>query len=419
MPRGVVNWPRVGWAVVGIVLGIALLFVLHSFIGTFVFGVFIYYATRPVYRRLEQYIYPKSLAAATSILALALPAILLFAYLVAIGLQQFGAVTQNLNLGPFQKVITPYIDVSRIVQNPQMVLQEVDVQQLSSFDASAFAPLQTIITEVGRYLGFVGTMLLHLFIMLALAFYLLRDGPRMSRWILEQFGDERGILEAYLRAVDTDFASIFFGNILNAILTGLIGAVSYSALNRIGVNGPVPYPELLGLLTGVASLIPVVGMKLVYVPITLYLLAQQFTQSGSLLFVGLFFFVSFIIVDTLPDLVLRPYVSGRNLHVGTVMFAYIFGPLLFGWYGIFLGPILLVFAYHFARLILPELLSDEPIHQQGDPALMYPSPSALSDPTTRNADDRSGPSRPSRQEQNGSKATMADTDDETDSKSEK
>lgn len=420
MSKGVVNWPRVGWAVVGIVLIIVLLFVLHSFIGTFVFGVFIYYATRPVYRRLERYLYPKSLAAATSILALALPAILLFAYLVAIGLQQFGAVTQNFNLGPFRERIAPYIDVSKIVQNPQMVLQQVDVQQLSTFNVSTFAPLQTIITEVGRYLGFVGTMLLHLFIMLALAFYLLRDGPRMSRWILDQFGDEQGILEAYLRAVDTDFASIFFGNILNAILTGLIGAVSYSALNRIGANGPVPYPELLGLLTGVASLIPVVGMKLVYVPITLYLLAQQITQTGSLVFVGLFFFVSFIVVDTLPDLVLRPYVSGRNLHVGTVMFAYIFGPLLFGWYGIFLGPILLVFAYHFARLVLPELLADEPIRQRSDPAQMFPTSSALADSTQTDSDGGSALSdSSSRQEQNGSKATVADTDDESNSQNEK
>jgi hypothetical protein len=35
------------------------------------------------------------------------------------------------------------------------------------------------------------------------------------------------------------------------------------------------------------------------------------------------------------------------------MLAYIFGPLLFGWYGVFLGPILLVLVVHFARVVLP------------------------------------------------------------------
>lgn len=407
-----INWRRAGWAAIGVTLGLALLFVLHSFIGTFVFGIFIYYATRPMYQRLERYIYPKSLAAAVSILALALPAILLFAYLAAIGLQQFGSVTQNINLGPFQEVIEPYIDVSNLVRNPQLISQRVDIQQLSNFDFSTLAPVQKLLTEVGKYLGFLGNMLLHLFIMLALAFYLLRDGPRASRWLLERFGDERGLLEEYLRAVDTDFASVFFGNILNAVMTGLIGAISYSALNRMASGGTIPYPELLGLLTGVASLIPVVGMKLVYVPVTLYLLAQQFTQSGSLVFVGLFFVISFFIVDTLPDFVLRPYVSGRNLHVGTVMFAYIFGPLLFGWYGLFLGPILLVFAYHFARLVLPELLRNESTART-DPTLVFPSANALS-PSMMDADGRHASDSPAEQKreqsesENGSKTTQID-----------
>jgi len=40
-----------------------------------------------------------------------------------------------------------------------------------------------------------------------------------------------------------------------------------------------------------------------------------------------------------------------------VMLAYIFGPLLFGWYGIFLGPMLLVLLVHFTALVLPELLA--------------------------------------------------------------
>jgi predicted PurR-regulated permease PerM len=47
-----------------------------------------------------------------------------------------------------------------------------------------------------------------------------------------------------------------------------------------------------------------------------------------------------------------------------VMLAYIFGPLLFGWYGIFLGPMLLVLLVHFVALVLPELLAGAPIEPQ-------------------------------------------------------
>jgi len=58
---------------------------------------------------------------------------------------------------------------------------------------------------------------------------------------------------------------------------------------------------------------------------------------------------------------LRPYVSGQNVHVGALMLAYTLGPLLFGWYGLFLMPVLLVLVIQFARIVLPDLLAaDEP-----------------------------------------------------------
>ncbi|MFC6835282.1 AI-2E family transporter [Halomarina ordinaria] len=341
---------KVAWVVVGVALAGAFALVVYSFVGTFIFGLFVYYATRPVYERLKRRIYPPSLAALVSLFVLALPALSLFAYVVAVGIQEYQrlSVREGIDLGPLEPLIRPYIDVSYIVEDPQTLLND---PTLRDFAQQAF-------NDALGYLGFIGNALLHVFVVLALAFYLLRDGGRFSRWFYRRFDDRRGILRDYCRAVDTDLASIFFGNILNAVFTGIIGAVSYTLLNEVVPGQPVPYPTLLGLLTGAASLIPVVGMKLVYFPLTGYLLVQQYTTGGPLWFVVLFFAVSFVVVDSVPDFVLRPYVSGRNLHIGMVMFAYIFGPLLFGWYGIFLGPVLLVFIYHFATLVLPELLSE-------------------------------------------------------------
>ena len=61
-------------------------------------------------------------------------------------------------------------------------------------------------------------------------------------------------------------------------------------------------------------------------------------------FVGAFVFALFI------------YYSTRRVHTGSVMFAYVLGPLLFGWYGLFLGPMILVFVTHFGLVVVPELL---------------------------------------------------------------
>ena len=346
------------WSAAAILFAVVI-FVVYSFVGTFVFGIFIYYATRPAFKRIYRRL-PKrtivgrdprrTIAAVLALLVLALPVLALLGYTVAIALQE-AANLQQVDLGPLGGFIEPYVNVSRIVENPAGILEQ---------DGGVEAIRRAGTTALG-YLGVLGTGLLHLFVMFALAFYLLRDGPKLSRWVL-RYGDGNGVLQAYARAVDADLKSIFFGNILNAIITGAIGALSYSLLNLVAPPGlSIPYPALTGLLAGAASLIPVVGMKLVYVPVLGYLGFRAALAGTGFSFVFLFFAVSFVIVDSVPDFFLRPYVSGRNLHVGMVMFAYILGPLMFGWYGIFLGPMILVFVMHFARIILPELLSKEPV----------------------------------------------------------
>ncbi|MFB6108667.1 MAG: AI-2E family transporter [Haloplanus sp.] len=377
---------HLGWWSLGLALGAAVAFVVYSFIGTFVFGVFLYYATRPIYSRLRRVIRPASLAA-VSLFALALPALALVAYALSIGVREL---LKYVNGRSFDLSRWPFLD-------PQTLNHLVDPATLVGTDLEQFLTngnfqsLLGSVSSAANTLTVVGVGAVHLFVMLALAFYLLRDGRRLSKWILSRFGDDRGVLEAYLRAVDNDFNNIFFGNILNAVLTGAIGVVSYSLLNAYAPPGArIPAAPLIGLLAGVASLIPVVGMKLVYFPVAIYLGAvAAITDPTTLWFVAVFVVVSFIVVDTIPDLVLRPYVSGRSLHVGSLMLAYTFGPLMFGWYGIFLLPMILVLVIHFARLVLPELVQAEPIQ----PYTVDPS-NLTTDPTSRDAEEFDGDSVP-------------------------
>ena len=353
-----INWPRAAWIGFGVVLAGAVAFVLHSFVGTFVFGVFIYYATRRLHRKVRRRIGPPSVAAAVSLLLLALPALVLLYYTAAIVLQELDRATARLHdaetraqIGPYLDVVEPYLELSTILQDPTAILTgSGGIEALSGTLLAAFA-----------YLGVVGTALLHLFVMFAIAFYLLRDGPQLARWATN-FTDKHGVLDHYFRKVDRSLDKVFYGNILNAIITGSVGAIAFSLLNLVA-PAPVhiPYPALTGLLAEFASLIPIVGMKLVYVPLGIYLAGVAAVDGQGWWFVGLFVGVSLVVVDTIPDLVVRPYVSGGTLHVGALMFAYVLGPLLFGWYGIFLGPMILVLVVHFVRIVLPELLAGTPI----------------------------------------------------------
>ncbi|GGN89871.1 AI-2E family transporter [Haloarcula pellucida] len=365
-----VDWPRAFWIGFGVILAATLLFVLYTFIGTFVFGIFLYYATRPLYRRVYRRVRQRTIAAMLSLFLLAFPVIILLYYTIAIALQEFDRFADTADIGPYASFVEPYLDVSDHVQNPQALLS----------DAAGPGAIVDTLGQFVNYLGFVGTGLVHGFVMFAVAFYLLRDGPRLAEWA-KNFLDHRGVLDRYFHEVDRSFHKVFYGNILNAIVTGAIGAISFSLVDVVAPAGAsVPYPALIGLLAGAASLIPIIGMKIVYVPMAAYLGIQAALGGGEWWFVALFTGVAFVVVDTIPDLLVRPYVSsgksfsiGRfgardteetaaaGLHTGTLMFAYILGPFLFGWYGIFLAPMLLVFVVQFARFVLPELIEGEPV----------------------------------------------------------
>jgi len=370
---------RAAWWAFGLALVLAFGFVLHSFVGTFVFGVFIYYATRPIYSRLRRRVRPASLAAAVAIVALALPALALFGYALLVAVRELQRLTDDAAFDA-----SPYLglnpDLLAVVSNPRRLAETdlsgyVDAALLDSISRTAGSAIESV--------AVLGVGAVHLFVMLALAFYLLRDDHRIARWAVGRFGDDRGVLAEYARAVDRDLSSIFFGNILNAVLTGTIGVIVYSSLDAVApASLGVPVPALVGALAGVASLIPVVGMKLVYVPVALYLAGVSAVMglSDALWFALTFAAVSLVVVDTIPDLVLRPYVSGRSLHVGAVMLAYTLGPLLFGWYGIFLLPMVLVFGVQFARVVLPALLHSEPLRPYAvDPVYLADDPEPEAD----------------------------------------
>ncbi len=394
------DWWRIGWITLGVALAALVGYVVLAFLGTFVTGIFLYYATRPFHDRIQRVVRQPTLATLLTLLALAVPILALIGYTVAITIQELNEFAQQRDLSGLEDAIAPYLDYSSFVRDPAALLG-----QLGSAD-QVFGALSSVL----GYLGLAVTILLHVFVVLAVAFYLLRDGHRIRR-TLDLLTERHEPLERYVDAVDDSLTKVFFGNLLNALITAAIGAVAYSLLNLVAPpNLAIPYPALVGVLAGIASLIPVVGMKIVWIPLTGFLAVWASMAGGGWGFVALVTGVSIVVVDAIPDLLLRPYVSGRSLHVGSVMLAYILGPLLFGWYGIFLGPLLLVVVVHFYRLVLPELLAGDTLQAR---AAGTTTPSTDSPPDTP-AD---APAAETVEEATGSEAGDEDVDAESHEKS--
>ncbi|WP_435175541.1 AI-2E family transporter [Halorussus sp. AFM4] len=354
---------RIAWWLVAVGLAVAVGYVVASFLGTFLLGLFVYYATRPMYRPLLGRIGQPTLTAVTALFGLALPGLVLLGYTVVVSVRELSSLA-GVGADELEGVVGSELNLARLLDVQQLsgLLQTTPQrlqQQLRQFAAERGADaVREILASVVAVLGVLASAALGIVIVLVVAFYLLRDDHRLAAWFRDEVAGDDSPTVAFARAVDDDLETVYFGNILTAFVIAIVAAVVFNALDMAAPAAvSVPSPTLLGLLTGLASLIPVVGMKLVYVPLGIVLaVVAAATDPRLLWFPALFLLVSFVIVDTAPELLLRPYVSGRDLHTGLVMLAYVLGPVLFGWYGLFLGPLLLVLVVHFVRVIVPELV---------------------------------------------------------------
>ena len=101
--------PRVTWCTVGTVLALVVGVALLTFTGALVTALFLYYASRPVYRRLRPRL-GRSLAAATSIATLVVPLVLLVVYTAMIVVRELQALDQEVGLGSLRQAVSPYFE---------------------------------------------------------------------------------------------------------------------------------------------------------------------------------------------------------------------------------------------------------------------------------------------------------------------
>lgn len=355
---------RLGWWAFILLLGAAVAYVVGSFIGLTVLGLFGYYATRPICVRLRSVTDSRQLAATLTALSVLVPILLL---LVVVGLRLFQTAQRQFGDGEFVGTLIARItgvDALPAEQRERLVSLLLNPSSILDAGGSVWSNVGTAVTALQGVVG--GLFLLGL--ATTLAYYLLANDADVSETLTELIGGRDSTAYAYAIAVDADLESVFFGNLLFVVASSILATVTYAATNLLAPPGlQVPMVLVAGFLTGLASLIPVVVGKIIYLPIVALLGFQAISTDqgqGSLVFVGVVLVAYVLILDILPQSFLQPYLSGRRIDPILLLFAYLLGPILFGWYGIFLMPILFVLVLEAIRIVLPELLSGEPIRPE-------------------------------------------------------
>ncbi|SHH68035.1 AI-2E family transporter [Halobaculum gomorrense] len=346
------NEKRLVVAAFGLAVAVVIGALAYRFIAAFTVSVFLYYSTRRYHRFLARFRLPPRVRAGVVLASLAIPLILLISYagvLLVVEARQFVADTALVSVAASN--IAWFAAIERIpsftVQGIYRAYQSGDLEPFVEFATENATFLTTVVSE----------FVLNLFIVTIVTYYLLVDGDRISDWLL-RFDDD-AIVREYLEAVDDELEAVLFGNLLNVVAISLIAIATFNAYNAVVPAAVrVPYPALAGALTGIASLVPIVGMKIVYLPVTAAMAIPALLDGslGELGYVFAFLVVAVVVVDTIPDLVLRPLLSGDETHVGLLMLAYTLGPVVLGFYGLFFAPIVLVVGLTFANTALPRLL---------------------------------------------------------------
>jgi predicted PurR-regulated permease PerM len=180
----------------------------------------------------------------------------------------------------------------------------------------------------------LGGGLIQLALSIFITFFLFRDGVAAGGHLtiaVERIAGEQG---KHLLTVA--------GKTVRGVVYGILGtALLQAVMMGIGLLiAGVPGAALLALLTFFASIVPIVGTGLVWVPAALWLFHQGLTGWG------IFVLIWGVGVANIDNFV-KPWLisQGSNLPFILIFLGVVGGALTFGFIGVFLGPTLLAVGY--------------------------------------------------------------------------
>jgi predicted PurR-regulated permease PerM len=135
---------------------------------------------------------------------------------------------------------------------------------------------------------------------------------------------------------------------LLAVIQGIIAYIGYLIFG-------VPNPFLMAILTCFATIVPLVGTGIVWVPVVVYMMlienwtgAIGLTIYSSVILINIDNFIRFILQKKLAD-----------THPLVTVFGVIFGLSVFGFWGVIFGPLLLSLLFLLINILKREYLEEK------------------------------------------------------------
>jgi predicted PurR-regulated permease PerM len=208
---------------------------------------------------------------------------------------------------------------------------------------------QQLAAQSGALARNVVATVVNFLLMLVALFFFFRDGERMAARIAALLPMEAGHKETIMARLYDTLTAVVQSMFLTAVAQGTLAGLGYWLI------GGLRFSLFLGVLTGIASFVPMAGATLVWLSASIYLAATGEVMRGVLL--GIW---GAGVVSMVDNLIKPLFIGGRaKLPTFLLLFA-MFGALVsYGFMGIFVAPVLLALLLSFVdiyrELYLPPL----------------------------------------------------------------
>ena len=317
-----------------LLLTILSLLVLSPIVTMVIFGAILAYYVRFISHKIKPRVKYDTLAIVLGMILLTIPIALLLYFTITqiLGIsslllgsvQQATAVNSTMDLSHINSAVEKLGLSPAITQNITDAIKSGILQLLSAITNSLINMVSSIPALAAQILILVFSI-----------FYFARDGDKIVQYIKDVVPDkDKSFYREVLNGADDVLKSIIVGNIIPAVILGVLSGVLYYFLGY-------PYVILLAIISGIAMFIPIIGPWIVYGAIGLFsILTGNITQGILVIFFGW-------IIETTTDFYIRPRISVQYSEVHPLVFllGFIYGAVTMGIPGLFIGPLILGITY--------------------------------------------------------------------------
>jgi predicted PurR-regulated permease PerM len=179
---------------------------------------------------------------------------------------------------------------------------------------------------------------------LLILFFVFRDGAAIGDRVASLLPLSRERVDLLIARVQDNVFANLYGILAVAVAQGLLTGAALAILG-------IPSPVLLGIVAGFCSMIPLLGTSLVWLPASVFLIANGHQIRGLFLLVW-----GAIVVGSADNVIRQLVVMGRvKLHPLILLFSLIGGVKQFGFIGLFIGPVVMSLIVALASMLQEEV----------------------------------------------------------------